>query len=60
MHKDQLKGGAKDAMGAAKKTIGRATGNDRLEAEGMAEQAAGKVQKTFGDAKEAVRDALKN
>lgn len=60
MHKDTIKGAAKDAAGAIKKTVGRATGDERLEAEGMAEQGAGKVQKAFGDAKEGVRRALKN
>jgi uncharacterized protein YjbJ (UPF0337 family) len=60
MHKDTIKGAAKDAAGAIKKNVGRATGDERLEAEGMGEQAAGKVQKSFGDAKETVRRALKN
>lgn len=60
MHKDQIKGAAKDAMGSVKKNVGRATGDSKLEAEGMAEQAEGKVQRAVGDAKETVRDALKN
>ena len=39
---------------------GRATGDERLEAEGVADQAAGKVQKGVGNIKEAARDALKH
>ena len=60
MHKDTIKGAAKDAAGAMKKHAGRATGDERMEAEGLADQAEGKIQKTFGDAKEGVRKALKN
>ncbi|MEI7933225.1 MAG: CsbD family protein [Alphaproteobacteria bacterium] len=59
MHKDQIKGAAKDAVGSMKKTVGRATGDSRMEAEGMAEQAEGKVQRAVGDAKETIRDVLK-
>jgi uncharacterized protein YjbJ (UPF0337 family) len=59
MHKDQIKGAAKDAGGAIKEAVGKAVGNERLEAEGMADQAAGKIQKGVGDLKEAGRDALK-
>lgn len=60
MHKDTVKGAAKDAKGAVKKAAGRASGNERLEAEGLADQAEGKMQKSFGKAKEAVRDLLKH
>ena len=60
MHKDQVKGAAKDIVGLAKEGIGKATGNDRLVAEGLADRGAGKAQKLAGDVKEAGRDALKN
>lgn len=60
MHKDELKGGAKDAMGKVKREAGKMTDNERLEAEGALDQAEGKTQKTFGKAKDAVRDALKH
>ena len=60
MHKDTVKGAAKDAAGAMKKTAGRATGDMDMEADGAAMQTEGKMQKTFGDAKEAVRDLLKH
>jgi uncharacterized protein YjbJ (UPF0337 family) len=60
MHKDQAKGMAKDAVGAAKKHVGRATGDRKMEGEGMAKQAEGKVQRAFGDAKQMARDALKH
>ncbi|THD59149.1 CsbD family protein [Phenylobacterium sp.] len=59
MHKDQIKGAAKDAKGSVKEGIGKATGNDRLAAEGASERVAGKVQKGVGNLKDAARQALK-
>ena len=60
MHKDTVKGAAKDAAGSVKEGIGKATGNDRLAAEGAAERVEGKVQKGVGNLKDAARGALKN
>lgn len=59
MHKDTVKGAAKEATGSVKQAVGKATGNERLEAEGAGEKIAGKVQKGVGDLKDAARDALK-
>jgi len=59
MHKDEIKGAVKDVTGSAKEAAGKATGNERLEAEGVTERAAGKVQKGVGALKEAARDVLK-
>ncbi|HEY2358818.1 MAG TPA: CsbD family protein [Phenylobacterium sp.] len=60
MHKNEIKGAAKDAKGSIKEGLGKATGNDRMAAEGAAERVAGKVQKGVGQVKDAARDALKN
>jgi uncharacterized protein YjbJ (UPF0337 family) len=60
MHKDQIKGAAKDAAGSVKEGVGKATGNNRMAAEGASERIAGKVQKGVGDVKNAARKALKN
>jgi len=60
MHKDEMKGAAKDAKGSVKEAIGKATGNERMQAEGVAEKTAGKMQKGVGDMKDAARDALKH
>ena len=60
MHKDTAKGAAKDIKGSIKEAAGKATGNERLQAQGVADRAAGKVQKGVGDLKEAARDALKH
>jgi len=59
MHKDEAKGAAKDIVGSAKEAAGKATGNERLEAEGVGERIEGKVQKGVGALKDAARDALK-
>lgn len=59
MHKDEAKGAAKDISGSIKEAAGKATGNERLEAEGVGERAEGKVQKGVGSLKEAARDVLK-
>jgi uncharacterized protein YjbJ (UPF0337 family) len=60
MHKDQIKGAAKDAAGSVKEGVGKATGNDRLAAKGAAERVEGKIQKGVGDVKNAARNALRN
>jgi uncharacterized protein YjbJ (UPF0337 family) len=60
MNKDQVKGRAEDVKGKIKETTGKVVGNDRLRAEGIADQVAGKSQATYGDAKEKVRDAAKD
>jgi uncharacterized protein YjbJ (UPF0337 family) len=60
MHKDEMKGAAKDAKGSIKEAAGKATGDERLEAEGAADRVEGKVQKGVGNLKEAARDVLKH
>lgn len=60
MHKDEVKGAAKQARGSIKDAVGKATGDEKLRADGAADKAEGTVQRKFGEAKEAVRDALKH
>jgi uncharacterized protein YjbJ (UPF0337 family) len=60
MHKDQIKGTGKDMKGSMKEAAGKATGDRDLEARGVAEKTAGKVQKGVGDLKDAARNALKH
>lgn len=59
MHKDTVEGAAKDAKGSIKEAVGKATGDERLQAEGAGDKVAGKIQKGVGELKEAARDALK-
>ena len=55
---DKIKGTANEAIGKAKQGIGNATGNERLEGEGVIQEVKGKGQQTLGDAKEATKDAI--
>jgi uncharacterized protein YjbJ (UPF0337 family) len=55
MNKDQVKGRVRETKGKVKEIAGKAVGNRRVEAEGDAEQLVGKVQKTYGDAKNEAR-----
>ena len=53
---DKASGLANEAMGNIKQGVGKAVGNDKLHAEGVAQEAKGEVQKASGDAKAAVKD----
>jgi uncharacterized protein YjbJ (UPF0337 family) len=46
--KDKAKGTFHEVKGGVKQTLGRATSNRRLEAEGAAERIGGKVQEKIG------------
>lgn len=59
MDKDRIAGSLKQASGSVKKTVGKATGDTTLEAEGRAEQAAGKVQNSVGGLKDTARKIFK-
>jgi len=52
---DKVKGVANDAVGNVKQGIGKATGNDKLRAEGVAQELKGEAQKKVGDVKDAVK-----
>lgn len=56
---DKIKGAANDAAGHVKQGVGRVTGSEKLQADGLAQQAKGKTQKAVGDAKGAVKHAAK-
>jgi uncharacterized protein YjbJ (UPF0337 family) len=59
MNKDQVQGRVEEAKGAVKQAAGHVTGKPDLEDRGTMEKAAGKIQKTYGDIKEQVKDANK-
>jgi uncharacterized protein YjbJ (UPF0337 family) len=56
---DRIKGAAQQAKGAVKDAAGKIIGDQKLQAEGKADKAAGKVQSAVGGAKDAMRDAMK-
>ena len=59
MDKNRVEGAVDQAKGSIKEAIGKVTGNDQLQAEGVADKVAGKTKSTVGEAKDAVRDAVK-
>jgi uncharacterized protein YjbJ (UPF0337 family) len=52
---DKAAGGANEIGGGAKRNIDQAVGSGRLEAESMAQEFKGKVEKALGDAKNAAK-----
>ena len=44
MNKDRIEGSANQAKGAVKEAVGKMTGDAKLQTEGAADKAAGKVQ----------------
>ena len=60
MDKDRIKGAGNQAKGQMKEAAGKILGNDKLKAEGEADKLKGKVQSTLGDAKDKVRDTIRD
>lgn len=60
MDKDRIKGSFEQAKGTVKEAVGKVTGDSKLETEGKADQAAGKIRNAVGGAKDAVRDAARD
>ncbi len=59
-NKDEVEGKLDQAKGAVKETVGRATNDRDLEAEGSADRTGGKVQEGFGTAKRKVGEAIED
>jgi uncharacterized protein YjbJ (UPF0337 family) len=58
MDKDRVEGSAKQAKGAVKDAAGKVLGDKKLQTEGKADKAAGKVQNAFGGAKDKLRETF--
>ncbi len=58
MDKGRVKGIGNQVSGSIKEAVGKITGDTKTEAEGAAQKAAGKAEKTVGGAKDKVRNAL--
>ncbi len=54
---DRIEGAARNIGGKIKEGVGKLTGDEKLKAEGKADQVAGKVQNTVGGIKDSLRDA---
>jgi len=58
MDKDRIKGAFDQAKGAVKEGAGKATGDQKLQAEGAADKVAGKTESAVGGMKDTARDLL--
>lgn len=56
MDKDRIEGTAKKLKGDVKEGVGKATGDAKLQGEGKADKAEGKIQNAIGGVKDALRD----
>jgi uncharacterized protein YjbJ (UPF0337 family) len=59
MSKEGIKGATQKGAGAVKETVGKATGNKKLQAEGAADKVAGSAKEAIGKAKDAARKVTK-
>lgn len=57
MDKDTVKGKVDDTIGRAKRQVGEWTGDTETQAEGAGQQVKGKVEKAWGNLKDAARDS---
>lgn len=54
--RDRVEGAARRMGGKAKEAAGHVTGDEKLKAEGRADQVSGKVQNAVGGLKDSLRD----
>ncbi len=59
VNKNRIAGTAKEIRGSVKETMGKATGDAKLQADGKADKVEGKFQNAVGRVKDAARNALK-
>jgi uncharacterized protein YjbJ (UPF0337 family) len=57
MNKDNVKGTIDDAAGRAKRQVGEWTGDTKTQVDGAAQQVKGKVEKAWGNLKDAANNA---
>jgi uncharacterized protein YjbJ (UPF0337 family) len=60
MSTNRVEGAIDKGVGAIKEAAGKATGNERLEAEGAVQKAKGDVQNKVGKAQDKIGDAIKH
>jgi uncharacterized protein YjbJ (UPF0337 family) len=59
MSTNRVEGAIDKGVGAIKEAAGKAVGNERLEAEGIAQKVKGDVQNKIGKAQDKIGDAIK-
>ena len=58
MNNQHVKGAWNKAKGQVKEEVGHATGNTRMEGEGIIDQVKGKIGQKLGDAKDALKKGV--
>lgn len=58
MNNQHVKGAWNKTKGVVKEEVGHATGNTRLEGEGIIDQVKGKISQKLGDVKDAVKKGV--
>ena len=59
MSKESIEGATQKGVGSVKEAVGKAVGNEKLQAEGMADRAVGTAKEAVGKAKDAVHKATR-
>lgn len=57
MNQDKVKGAIDDAAGRAKRQVGEWTGDTKTQVDGATQQVKGKVEKAWGNVKDAAKEA---
>jgi uncharacterized protein YjbJ (UPF0337 family) len=55
---DKVKGMANEAAGNIKQGVGKATGNDKMRAEGVRQEQKGEAQQAIGKVKDALKKGI--
>jgi uncharacterized protein YjbJ (UPF0337 family) len=58
MDSERIKGQAQKIKGVVEKNVGKMVGNEKLENEGRADEAAGEIRKGVGKAKDGAKDLI--
>lgn len=59
MSTNRIEGAIDKGVGAAKEAVGKATGNEKLQAEGVIQKIKGDLQNKVGKAQDEIGDAIK-
>ena len=59
MSRERIEGATQKAVGAAKQTVGKVIGSEKLQAEGIADKIVGSAKETVGKVKDALHKATR-
>jgi uncharacterized protein YjbJ (UPF0337 family) len=59
MNKERIEGAAQKGVGEVKLAVGKAVGDEKLQAEGLGDKAIGTVKETVGKVKDTIHKATR-